>query len=124
MMALLIQVVFGFVVIAMAFLIVVFWRAYVDPSKRLDRRYRLVAGALAMGKVGVLIWAFNPLSQAFGGPPLHPLLMAFASGFILLSAAMLIGSTAMGGNPDTLFLCLGVSAVYVLICIFVALQWG
>lgn len=100
--AFLLQIGFGAMAIGMAFLIFVFTRAYLDPTKRLDRRYRVVAGSLAVGKVGVLIWAFNPLSQAFGGPPLHWILMGVATVLILFQTCALIGSTAIGGNQRIL----------------------
>jgi hypothetical protein len=67
-MTILVSIGFGIVVISMAFLVVVFTRAYFDKSKRADPRYRLLAAALGVGSVGVGLWAFNPLSQAFGGP--------------------------------------------------------
>lgn len=102
MTLLLIRICFGLVVLAMAFLAFVFARAYLDPSKRLDRRYKVVCSALSIGSIGVLMWAFNPLSNAFGGPPLPPIGMAIASALILAAAASLIGSTAMGGDPATL----------------------
>lgn len=98
-MNLLIAIAFGPIALGSAFLIFVFLRAYLDPAKHLDRRYRVVALSLAIGQSGVLLWAINPLSQAFGGPPLHWLLMGVASVLMLISASFLIGSTAMGGNP-------------------------
>jgi hypothetical protein len=101
-MNLLIAIAFGPMALGAAFLIFVFTRAYLDPAKHLDRRYRVVALSLAIGQAGVLLWAFNPLSQAFGGPPLHWILMGVASALILISASTLIGSTAMGGNPRLL----------------------
>lgn len=93
---------FGIVVISMAFLVLVFWRAYRDPARQHDRRYKVVAGALAIGSLGVGLSAFNPLMQALGGSPLHPAAMFLASALILVAAASLIGSTAMGGDPSTL----------------------
>lgn len=101
-MSMLIQICFGLVVLAMAFLVFVFGRAYHDPTKRLDARYKIVCAALSVSSLGVLMWAFNPLSNAFGGPPLPPVGMAVASGLILLASCSLIGSTAMGGDPATL----------------------
>lgn len=102
MAVLLIRICFGLVALAMAFLFFVFSRAYRDPSMRLDRRYKIVCGALSVGCVGVLMWAFNPLLQSFGGPSLPFYGMAVASALILLSACMLIGSTAIGGDPALL----------------------
>lgn len=102
MTVLLIRICFGLVVLAMAFLIFIFTRAYRDPSKRMDARYKVVCFALAIGSAGVLMWAFNPLSNAFGGPPLPPAGFAVASSLILTAACSLIGSTAMGGDRRTL----------------------
>jgi hypothetical protein len=115
-MAVFVQIGFGIVALSMAFLVLVFTRAYRDPSKRLDRRYRLVAAALAVGNAGTLVWALNPLSQSFGGPPLNPYLMMLASVLIQLSVAALIGSTAMGGNPKTLRWFLLLSFLWAVAC--------
>jgi hypothetical protein len=117
MMETLIRIGFGLVVIAMGFLVAVFYRAYCDRDKLHDRRYRVVALALSVGSVGVGMWAFNPLLQAFGGPPLPGIGMFVASALILLSASSLIGSTAMGGAKTTLKCFLLVSAAWVAACL-------
>lgn len=101
-MNLIISIGFGLVVISMAFLVFVFLRAWHDPEKREDHRYRVVASALALGSLGVGMWAFNPLMQAFGGPALPIPLMFIASALILAAASSLVGSTAMGGSKGTL----------------------
>jgi hypothetical protein len=97
-----ISVGFGLVVIAMAFKMFIFYRAFCDEEKRSDHRYRLVAGALSFGSLGVAMWAFNPLLQSFGGPPLPAWGMFVSSALILLSAILLVSSTAMGGSKRTL----------------------
>lgn len=93
---------FGLVVIAMAFKMFIFYRAFRYEDKRGDRRYRIVAGSLTFGSLGVAMWAFNPLLQSFGGPPLPNPGMFVASALILISASLLVGSTAMGGSRRTL----------------------
>lgn len=114
---LIIRICFGLVVLAMAFLVYVFGRAYRDPFMRLDRRYKIVCGALAIGSAGVLMWAFNPLLKAFGGPPLPPYGMAVASSLILIAACSLIGSTAIGGNPRLLIFFLLCATAWAVGCI-------
>ena len=112
---------FGIVVISMVFLVIVFTRAYHDPSKRLDRRYKVVAGALAVGSAGVCLWALSPLSQALGGPALHPVAMFVATALIMSASASLIGSTAMGGDPRTLRWFLACSVAWAAGCVGAAL---
>jgi hypothetical protein len=120
-MSLIIQIGFGLVVIAMAFLVFVFWRAFDDDSKRFDARYRLVAMSLLIGSVGVGMWAFNPLLQSFGYESLPLPGMAVASTLILLSASLLIGSTAIGSTKRTLKAFLISCAVWIAACVTMAL---
>lgn len=120
-MMLAIQIGFGLVVISMAFLVFVFWRAFVDPDKRTDSRYRVVAISLLSLSIGVGMWAFNPLLQAFGGPSLPLPGMFVASAFILLSASSLVSSTAMGGNKRTLKTFLLCCGAWVTGCVVLAL---
>lgn len=120
MMSLAIKVGFGLVVISMAFLFFVFGRAWLDESKKTDPRYRLVAMALLIGCVGVGMWAFNPLLQAFGGPSLPLFGMIVASCLILLSASLLVGSTAMGSNKRTFRAFLACCGVWILACVVTA----
>lgn len=117
-MDLIITIGFGLVALSSLFLVVIFYRAWLDKGLRHDRRYRTASGALSIGKMGIAIWALNPLMQAFDGPPLPLWLMAMASAMILGSAMTLIGSTALGnGNKRTLciFLCLG--ALWTIFCL-------
>lgn len=116
-MSLIVRIGFGIVVLSMAFLVFVFTRAYRDPTKRLDHKYKIVAAALAIGSLGVGIWAINPLSQSFGGPPLHPVGMGIASTLILLASCSIIGSTAIGGSKATLRLFLLFAAAWALGCL-------
>lgn len=116
-MDLIVRIGFGIVVLSMVFLVFVFTRAYLDPAKRLDHKYKIVAAALGVGSLGVGIWAINPLSQAFGGPPLHPVAMAIASLLILLASCSIIGSTAIGGTPGTLRFFLICTAAWTIGCL-------
>lgn len=121
MISFFVQMGFGLVVIASAFLVFVFWRAYDDRDKRGDARYRLVSLSLCIGSVGVGMWAFNPLLQSFGGPSLPLPGLVVASGLILVSATSLVGSTAMGSNKRTLKAFLLTCAGWIIFCVGKAL---
>ncbi len=108
---------FGIVVISMAFLIVVFTRAYHAKGVINERRYKVVVAALALSSAGIGLWALNPLSQSLGGPPLHVAAMIVASVCVLTASAMLIGSTAMGGGRETLNWFLGCSTLWLALCL-------
>jgi hypothetical protein len=121
MMHLLIQIGFGLVAIASAFCVFVFWRAFIDNEKRTDARYRVVAFALTLSSIGVGMWAFNPLLQSFGGPALPLLGLFVASVLLLVSASLLVSSTAMGGNKRTLRAFLACCGAWIVCCVVLAL---
>jgi hypothetical protein len=101
---------FGLIIVSMAFLVFVFLRAFNEPEKRADRRYRLVAGALAICALAVGLGFTGRLSSSFGGPPLHPAALAIVSCIILISSSAIICSTAIGGSRATL--------KFYLLCVF------
>ena len=109
---------FGLVALSSIFLVFIFWRARQDHGLRGDRRYRAASGALAVGKVGIAIWALNPVLVAFGYAPLPVPLRILASGLVLAAAIALIGSTALGGDRHTLKAFLLASIVWIGFCLW------
>ena len=116
-MGLLISIGFGCLALAMGFLVVIFYRAHRDKEMRHDARYRVASGAFTVGSLGVGLWAFNPLSQSLGGPPLHPHAMIVASVLIIAASSALICSTAIGGSRRTLTHFLLCCAAWTLGCV-------
>lgn len=112
---------FGLVALSSLFLVFIFWRAWEDTNLRHDSRYRTVSGALAIGKVGIFLWAINPISVALGGAYLPTAVLVLASALLLIAAVTLIGSTALGGDRATLKIFLVCSAIWILLCLFV--EW-
>jgi hypothetical protein len=115
---LLVTIGFGLVALSAVFLVYVFWRAWRDDAYRLDRRYRIVAAALAIGKIGIFFWALNPLSIVFYGTTLPLPVLILASVMILAAAITLLGSTALGGDKWTLKAFLVASAAWTAFCIW------
>jgi hypothetical protein len=108
---------FGLVALSALFLVFVFFRAWRDDGFTGDGRYKLAAGALAFGKVGIFLWALNPLSAAFYGTLLPLWLRVLASAMVLCAAIALIGSTWLGGDRRTLSIFVVFAAIWTAFCI-------
>ncbi|WP_309646605.1 hypothetical protein [Phenylobacterium sp.] len=108
---------FGLVAISMLFLVVVFFRAWRDPDDKLDRRYRVVSGALMVWTAGAALWSYNPLSQSLGWPGLDGISMFVASVLLFLSSATLIGSTVLNGSRLTVAAYIVSSMIWIFGCL-------
>lgn len=107
----------GAVAISTGFLVKIFYAAWRDQSLRDRRRYKVVTAALMTGKVGLFMWAINPLSWAFGFGVMPPWWMVVSSALVLAAASTLIGSTAMGGTKSTLVVFLICCTIWTMICL-------
>ena len=93
---------FGLVAISSFFLSIVFFRAWRDDGLRHDARYRTLSGALSVGKLGILLWALNPILETMGHGGLPLALLVLASGLVLGAAISVIATTALETDGLTL----------------------